>query len=151
MPGERRKANIHRLQGTRENMPAVAAMQPHPITRPCAVAIVVLIVASASIPGTTKHLLLGGFPSYLHLDKVGHLLGFGALGFAFIRARFAGVRPWHILAFAFALGCFTEIWQRYIPGRTSKLGDVLIDLAGACVGVYVAARAWSGSTAERSD
>jgi VanZ family protein len=115
------------------------------------VVILVLIVASASISGTTKHWLLGGFPSYLHADKVAHLLGFAALGFAFVRSRFGGVRPWHVLALAFALGILTEVWQRFIPGRTSKASDVLIDLAGACVGVYVARRAWPRSTAGRSD
>jgi hypothetical protein len=112
------------------------------------VVIVALILASALISGSTKHSLLGAFPGFLHVDKVAHALGFASMGFAFIRSRFARVRPWHVLAFALALGALTELFQRFIPGRTSKVSDVLIDVAGACVGVWFAHRAaWGASPA----
>jgi VanZ family protein len=104
------------------------------------VVLVVLIVVSASISGGTKHSLFGGFPSFLHIDKLGHLLGYAGLGFACIRSRWPRVRPWHVLAFAFALGIATELLQCFIPGRTPKLADVLIDTVGACAGIYLARR-----------
>lgn len=126
------------MQETSDDVQAAAAVQPDPSMRVCAAVIVVLIVAGALVPGSTKHWLLDGFPGAWHVDKLGHALGFAAMGFTCVRSRFPRVRAWHVLAFALALGVFTELAQRFVPGRTSKLTDVLIDLLGACAGVYVA-------------
>ena len=122
------------------------AMRPDPFARAGVVVIVVLIVASALISGTTKHSLLAGFPPFLHADKLGHVLGFAGMGFTFIRSRFARVRPWHVLAFALALGALTELFQRFVPGRTSKVSDIVIDVVAACAGVWLAHAAWSRTT-----
>ena len=121
------------------------------IMRAGAVAVCVLVVASALISGPTKHWLLGAFPSYLHVDKLGHVLGFMALAFAFLRSRFARWGPWHVLAFSLALGVVSEVCQRFVPGRTSKAGDVLIDLLGACVGVCIARRAGFNAAVSETD
>jgi hypothetical protein len=128
---------------THHNLPdqVTAATATHPLTRACAAAIVIVIVGSALISGSTKHWLLAGFPSYLHVDKLGHALGFAVMAIACVRARLPRVRPWHVVAFALALGAFCELCQRFIPGRTSKLADVLIDVAGACAGLWIASRA----------
>ena len=128
------------MQPVREKVQFAAAAPPDPLARACVPVIVVLILVGAWISAPTKHMLLSPFPSYLHADKLGHVIGFAALGFTFLRARFARVRGWHIAAFAIALAVITELGQRFIPGRTSKLGDVLIDAAAACAGAFIAHR-----------
>ncbi|HTH78002.1 MAG TPA: VanZ family protein [Ramlibacter sp.] len=125
-----------------DNAPAPAyAGSSGPIPRAGVLVIVLVIVASALLPGPAKRSLLGGFPSYLHVDKLGHLVGFAAMGFALVRSRFSRVGAWQSFALALALAAFTEFCQRFVPGRTSKLGDVLIDLAGAAAGIWLASRA----------
>jgi RsiW-degrading membrane proteinase PrsW (M82 family) len=113
-----------------------AALAPELIAQTCTLALVALVLAGTLMTGSSKQVLLSPFPAYLHLDKLGHIVGFAGIGFAFVRSRFSAVRPWHIVAFAFALGVLTEFCQSFIPGRTAKLADVLIDVAGACAGVY---------------
>lgn len=128
------------MQSSHDAPHAAAAAQPNPFARITVVLIIGLIVASALISQSAKHALLGGFPAFLHVEKLGHVLGFACMGLALVRSRFELVRPWHVLAFAAALGTLTEVLQRLVPGRTAKLADVLLDVAGACAGVYLARR-----------
>jgi hypothetical protein len=115
------------------------------LARVCAIALIALILIGALIPGNMKDTVVGVFPAYLHMDKVGHAFGFFGLGIALIRSRLKGLHAMHYLAFALAVGAFTEICQRFVPGRTAKVSDVFIDLAGASLGVFAAHLASSGS------
>jgi VanZ family protein len=106
--------------------------------RVCAIALIALIMLGALIPGNMKDTVVGVFPSYLHIDKVGHACGFFALGIALIRSRLKGMHAAHYLAFTLAVGAFTELCQRFVPGRTALVSDVFIDLAGASLGIFIA-------------
>lgn len=82
--------------------------------------------------------------------KSGHLLGFAVLGALSLAAVSAWPRPprgalwaW-ILATLYAV---TDEWhQAYVPGRTGTLRDVVLDAAGAALGVALAAWAVRGRT-----
>jgi hypothetical protein len=120
------------------NTPDVRSARRHErVAQACAIVLLALILAGTLVTGHTKQLLLSPFPPYLHADKLGHAIGFFGIGLASLRSRFAGIRPWHIVAFALALGVLTELCQRFIAGRTAKVSDVLIDVAAACAGVYL--------------
>lgn len=95
---------------------------------------------------------IGGVPWFRPV--VYHLVGYGATAFILVLAlgsdlrRIAGI----VLALG-AIGALTEVAQIWIPGRDAYVSDVLVNLAGAVIGVAVAwvARglvpaAWLGAT-----
>ena len=78
------------------------------------------------------------------MDKVGHLGMFGVLGalLAFGLHR-TGVRAsiaWPLL-FALAVGAFDELHQRSVPGRSSDWRDLVADLVGCALGLWLTHRA----------
>lgn len=87
-----------------------------------------------------SHQPKGTIPNYGDLDflvkKSGHLIGYGVLA---ILARRAGFTMTASLAFVLAFALSDELHQRYVPGRTGSLEDMLIDLLGATVGLLVTA------------
>jgi VanZ family protein len=80
------------------------------------------------------------------MDKIEHLLAFGALGLTALCALPAGA--WAGAASAAALlgyGGFIELVQRHIPGRTASWADLAADAVGVALGLWLAAalrRAW---------
>lgn len=79
----------------------------------------------------------------LALRKTIHFSYYGMIG---LSAWFALREEARRLAFALILvlgvSCFDEVRQSFTPGRTGKIEDVLIDLAGAAVCVILIER-WS--------
>jgi VanZ family protein len=74
------------------------------------------------------------------LRKNAHFFSYLLLGmFAYNALRRSGLRGWR--CFILALGvCVSyaitdEVHQLYVPGRGGQVRDVLIDSAGACVGI----------------
>ena len=65
-----------------------------------------------------------------------------ALG-AWLRAPLAGVIVAGVIASAY--GVFDEWHQSFVPGRYASLTDVTLDVAGAVLGIWLAA--WIGSRA----
>ncbi|TFZ03071.1 hypothetical protein EZ313_17820 [Ramlibacter henchirensis] len=87
------------------------------------------------MPVGPKNDLLSPFPAYLHLDKVGHFLGFALLGGAL---RLTGrIGPLTAFVIATLLGALTEALQFLAEGRIGRVTDVLIDGAGAALGIAV--------------
>ena len=75
----------------------------------------------------------------------------GAYAFMAVLAATAPVaRPWRaaLVVLMFLHGIGTEIGQTYVPNRTGKVTDVLIDWAGITAGL-VALRWWSRRPASR--
>lgn len=99
-----------------------------------------LILVGTLMPGPAKHSLLSHFPPGLHIDKLGHVVGFLVMAYFAVRSRIARARPSHVLWFALCLGAMTELCQNLIPGRTPLVTDVMIDFTGALVGVWQASR-----------
>lgn len=94
------------------------------------------ILVATLMPVGPKNELLSPFPAYLHMDKVGHFLGFALLGGALhltgrVRARFA-------LAGVLLVGALTEALQFLADGRAGRVRDVLIDTTGGALGIAVA-------------
>lgn len=84
------------------------------------------------------------------VKKGGHALGYALLAVAYLHALADGQRPTApqvLLAILFAglYGVTDEFHQMFSAGRTPSATDVLIDTAGAAIGVAVAVgvRAWS--------
>lgn len=96
------------------------------------------------------------------LRKIGHFSGYGALGLLFRNAWLRSVRAClgllgtqlKIGATALAVSCvflvgsLDEWHQSFIPGRTSKCSDVLIDTGGALIFTlaYWTYRSWRRSS-----
>lgn len=78
----------------------------------------------------------GTIPDYGELDflvkKGGHLLGYCLLA---ILTRRAGFTTASTIAFVLAYALSDELHQRYVPGRTGSVEDILIDLLGALLGL----------------
>jgi VanZ family protein len=74
-------------------------------------------------------------------DKGGHIVGYVILSVLLLRAlsggRLAGV-TWRtaLLAIVWATlyGVSDEFHQRFVPGRTADVFDVMADATGACIG-----------------
>jgi VanZ family protein len=80
------------------------------------------------------------------LRKTGHFVGYGTVGFTFLRAWLhtlglrgvASLRTWRIEASVLAIfstaivASGDEFHQTFLPGRTGSPVDVLLDSAGAC-------------------
>jgi VanZ family protein len=71
------------------------------------------------------------------LRKTGHFLGYGVLCLLFfraLRATFVGTaRRWALIAisFTFLVASLDEIHQSFLPSRTGRAQDVLLDTVGA--------------------
>ena len=93
------------------------------------------------------------------LRKSGHFVGYGTVGFTFLRAWLytlgrrgpTALLPWrlestiHAILSTAIVACGDEFHQSFIPSRTGKLVDVLLDTAGAttlCLLVWLIC--WSG-------
>jgi VanZ family protein len=82
-------------------------------------------------------------PLFPHQDKLLHAIAFGLLGFLVL----GGLRPGKdgysrgqlLLAIAIAgtYGVLDEVHQHFVPGRMPDVLDVLADLIGAVLGVYL--------------
>jgi len=74
-------------------------------------------------------------------DKIGHFLGYGLLSmlvlFARASGRWTGVTissaAWATV-FTTAYGATDELHQRFVPGRSPALDDIVADFAGAVAG-----------------
>lgn len=78
----------------------------------------------------------------VHIRSMAHAVLYFILGASvFIQARFYGSSPLKAAAIAvvccFVYGLTDEFHQRFSDQRTSSLGDVFIDTAGACVGAAI--------------
>jgi VanZ family protein len=93
------------------------------------------------------------------IRKSGHFVGYGTVGFTFLRAWLytlgrrgpTALLPWRLESTILAIlstaivACGDEFHQSFIPSRTGTLVDVLLDTAGAttlCVLVWLIC--WSG-------
>ena len=89
-----------------------------------------------------------GWESFHHyLRKTGHFVGYGTVGFTFLRAWLHTLRrrgpstlfSWRLESTILAIfstaivASADEIHQTFIPSRTGTPADVLLDTAGACV------------------
>lgn len=101
---------------------------------------VALIFWATLMPVGQKNDLLSVFPVDLHADKVGHFLGFAAFGAALYWT--GRVTPTRIMLAAFLLAAVTEGLQIFVAGRVPLATDVLIDTAGALLGLVIARRWW---------
>jgi VanZ family protein len=83
-------------------------------------------------------------PSFPHIDKLAHIIVFGLLGFAVVRAfsRSLGWGPLQISLLSIflvtAYGASDELHQHFVPRRTVELLDVGAD----AVGVTLACLVW---------
>lgn len=68
------------------------------------------------------------------VKKSGHIVAYALLA---ILARRAGFTTTAALAFVLAYAFSDELHQRYVPGRTGSVEDMLIDLFGAILGLLV--------------
>jgi len=72
-------------------------------------------------------------------DKLNHVAGFAALGFA---SCLGYPESWRrrasVLGAMVALGGLIEVLQFWVPGRSSEWGDLLADAIGVGVGTFIA-------------
>ena len=79
------------------------------------------------------------------VQNVLHVPAYAALAWAWRCAlgawlRVAAARAIGACAFASAYGIFDEWHQSFVPGRYASLTDVTLDIAGAVLGIWLAAR-----------
>lgn len=107
-----------------------------------------------SVAGTLENVINGElgetFLGWLHvfIRKTAHFTEYGMLGISlgyglwyFWRTkRFPYVLP---MVIAFFYACSDEIHQYFVPGRSSKIIDVIIDTAGAFCGLVIYTRLYN--------
>jgi VanZ family protein len=102
--------------------------------------------------GLARHLTPGQFEVVHHyVRKAGHLTEYALLAGLLHRgvsrhggesgsaARWAPRRVLMVLAVAALYAASDEFHQRYVPGRTSSVWDVMIDIAGGALGLGIKA------------
>jgi VanZ family protein len=104
-----------------------------------AVLLMSLIFIASATPGSD-------LPKFGHLDlivkKGGHMTGYALLACAYLHAldRRRNATRIHVLSAAFLALLYAasdEFHQRFTPGRTPSVHDVLVDLSGAAIGLAV--------------
>lgn len=76
-------------------------------------------------------------PDYI-LHKLGHITLYGLLGFALYYA--SGKRSWRSLLIVTIFALSDEMHQALVPGRSGRLGDVILDILSAGTLIYLASR-----------
>lgn len=77
--------------------------------------------------------------------KAAHLTEYGVLGIfliLFIRSlKRLGAAPWRCVLIAWLIGAAyavsDEVHQRFVPGRSGEIRDILIDAAGVAIGIAI--------------
>jgi VanZ family protein len=110
----------------------------------------VLIFLASNTPG--RDLPIFGY-SDLVAKKGGHVVGYALLGLAYLyamtpRGFVASRAAWIAVMLATCFALSDEIHQVYIPGRGASARDVLIDAAGATLGVGLRLRSQRRSAAD---
>lgn len=101
----------------------------------------VLILSVSSISGERLNDVAIDVP-----DKLVHAVEYGVLGFLVVRQRFlVSARPvlravLGAVAVVAVLGAIDEIYQSFIPLRTTSVGDWVADVLGAAAGAWIATR-----------
>jgi VanZ family protein len=84
-----------------------------------------------------------GVISNFIVRKSAHFLEYLILGILFFKSFFTGMNLRRELTVAFFCGlaysASDEIHQLFVPGRTSKFGDVCIDATGVVIGLIIVA------------
>ena len=72
------------------------------------------------------------------LRKVAHFMEFGCLGTILCwLVSMLGKKPWHSLIYSILAACVDESIQCFVPERGPGLRDVMIDTAGAALGMLL--------------
>lgn len=71
------------------------------------------------------------------LFKLGHFMMFMLLALALKLSRTFQISTAGILGYLLLLAAASEVWQLFIPGRSSQLMDVAIDMGGALCGLLL--------------
>lgn len=89
--------------------------------------------AVTTVATTVLYLLPNaGPPGQLQLDKVAHLIAFGAIGFSGYLG--AGRRPSALMLVSLGLAVLLEWLQGFVPGREYSLADCAANLVGIGLG-----------------
>lgn len=84
--------------------------------------------------------------SGIPLDKVVHVSLFFVCGALFVRGWSFLRQRWYLLCGLLLLfGVLTELIQRYVPGRSASVGDLVADAVGILLGVGLALVYWRRS------
>jgi hypothetical protein len=127
------------------NLPSL----PGPLRWVPAFLLMAIIFILSSFPGDS--LPYFGFWDFV-VKKGGHALGYGLLGLAYFSAlprRLSFGYRWFLallMAVLFALS--DEFHQSFVLGRTSSLGDIVIDGFGAALALMIAAPYSSNSSSK---
>ena len=109
----------------------------HPLSLLLALTWAGVIFFLSSQPGTDIP------PPFPHMDKLLHALVFGILGALVLGAMRPGThgysraQVWTALLIAGIYGVLDEIHQHFVPGRTPDVFDVLADITGAALGIWL--------------
>jgi len=82
-------------------------------------------------------------PLFPGQDKIFHAIVFGVLGFLVLgamHARARGYSPaqvWTAVVLTAFYGMLDEFHQTFVPGRTADTWDVVADVSGGMLGIYV--------------
>jgi VanZ family protein len=83
-------------------------------------------------------------PSFIFgKDKFFHAIAFGILGFFALGSMktaaqgYRAFQTWLAVILVIGYGVLDEFHQRFVPGRTADIDDVLADAAGGIIGVWV--------------
>lgn len=109
----------------------------HPLSLLLALTWAGVIFFLSSQPGTDTP------PPFPHMDKLLHALVFGILGTLILGAMRPGThghsqaQALTALAIAATYGVLDEIHQHFVPGRMPDVLDVLADITGAALGIWL--------------
>jgi len=91
--------------------------------------------------------VLSAGPSFPHMDKLAHFLGYALLGRLFFRAYDAAKPGWNMRTLVMAAGLSAalygvcdELHQAFVPWRTADILDLCADTLGGFAGSWAGKR-----------
>jgi VanZ family protein len=102
-----------------------------------AILIMAIIFLASATPGSD----MPKFGTWdMPMKKGGHMLGYALLAAAYLHSLSRSLRTprMHLIAATCMVLCYAasdEFHQKFVPGRTSSIYDVLVDMIGAMIGL----------------
>jgi hypothetical protein len=103
------------------------------------------ILFGTLMPASWRDSMFGLLPHGVIFQKAGHVACFAGAAFLLIRGAFWPAKAWQVFGVGLLLAMGTEALRMLVRGRSPSVRDLLLDMAGVCIGLLCARIRSSGA------